>query len=396
MATLMQAVERLRGAGLLPFSGPVSVRDLDQRFPPSPRGSVRALLWSMFGQVAQRAPWAVILCRFRGEAANPAAETPTEQLYRGAFTPGTGGFVEYWRDVSLGMIDIRGSRVFGWLEADIARAAANVGSGATRSTLIDAAIRGAQRDGFDPLTGFHSQIAVYTENWSVAGVPAGLDWSDPTWGQFWIDGSADGRGKVCLTPPHDGNICAHEMGHGFGMNHDLGADLMTDYSDPCCILSQNNAFVHPGWMVAFGPALCLPHMVQKGWMYARRLYYDDGAWQSQPEGIALPLSPVTDPGARANLGIRLAYSRDGASWDYYLEYVKPEDWNRGLSGAFVFVRRIAPHPAYGDTPAYLGSIAVPAALGTTATFVEPAGNVRFEVERFDADGRVLRVRATRL
>jgi hypothetical protein len=246
------------------------------------------------------------------------------------------------------------------------------------------------------LTGFHSQIAVYTENWSVAGVPAGLDWSDPTWGQFWIDGSADGRGKVCLTPPHDGNICAHEMGHGFSMNHDLGADLMTDYSDPCCILSQNNAFVHPGWMVAFGPALCLPHMVQKGWMYARRLYYDDGAWQSQSEGIALPLSPVTDPGARANLGIRLAYSRDGDSWDYYLEYVKPEGWNRGLSGAFVFVRRIAPHPAYGDTPAYLGSIAVPAALGATATFVEPAGNVRFEVERFDAEGRILRVRATRL
>ena len=88
------------------------------------------------------------------------------------------------------------------------------------------------------------------------------------------------------------------MGHGFGMNHDLGADLMSDYQDPCCIMSQNNAFVSPRWMVAFGPALCLPHLMQKGWMYSRRLYHDDGDWMMQPDGISLLLSPVTDPGAR--------------------------------------------------------------------------------------------------
>ena len=54
------------------------------------------------------------------------------------------------------------------------------------------------------------------------------------WGPFWIDGSADGRGKVCLTPPFNGNITAHEMGHGFGMNHDVGPGLTTasDYADP--------------------------------------------------------------------------------------------------------------------------------------------------------------------
>jgi len=29
--------------------------------------------------------------------------------------------IEYWRDVSLGAIDITGSRVFGWVEIEIMR-----------------------------------------------------------------------------------------------------------------------------------------------------------------------------------------------------------------------------------------------------------------------------------
>ena len=61
MATLMGAVELLRGHGQLPTSGAVSVMDLMQRFRPSPPGSVRALLLKMFGSVAVKRPWAVIL-----------------------------------------------------------------------------------------------------------------------------------------------------------------------------------------------------------------------------------------------------------------------------------------------------------------------------------------------
>ena len=143
------------------------------------------------------------------------------------------------------------------------------------------------------------------------------------------------------------------MGHGFGMNHDIGADLVTEYQDPCCILSQNNPFVKQPWMVNFGPALCLSHLVQKGWMYQRRLYVDDGGWMSG--GISLPLASLEDPSARANLGIKLTFTRDQKAWDYFVEYVKPTDWNRGLVNAFVFIRRLAPY-GLGQTPAHLGSI----------------------------------------
>ena len=119
--------------------------------------------------------WAVILCRFKGEPADPQRENPVARLYRDAFTPRAGGLVEDWRDASLGKVDISGSKVFGWIQVDLPRSKANVGSGATRSTLVDAAIAAAKRDGLDPVTGFLSQISVYIENWSVNGVPPGLD-----------------------------------------------------------------------------------------------------------------------------------------------------------------------------------------------------------------------------
>jgi hypothetical protein len=178
-----------------------------------------------------------------------------------------------------------------------------------------------------------------------------------------------------LTPPHDGNITAHEMGHGFGMNHDVGADLEGDYMDPCCIMSQNNSFTHPTWGRAFGPAVCLPHLMQRDWMYKGRVYYDDGGWLFQPDGITLPLAPIGRPSARANLGLKLAYKHGEGAWDYYLKYVQPTGWNLGIQKSFPIVRRIA--PKYGGTPAFLGLLEIPISPGAKAEFLEPSGNVRF-------------------
>lgn len=405
MATLMQAVERQRERGMTISSESISIRNLQQRFQPSPLGSMRALIAKMLEGTTKNLPWAVILCRFKGSTPDAAVEGPVERFYREAFTPGSGGLVEYWRDVSLGVIDITGSKVFGWVEVEIPRDKAggsptSVPPGPGRSGLIDYAVNALKRrEGDDALKGFLGPIAVYTQNWSKEDAPASADWSTPEWFPFWIDGSADGSGRVGLTPPHNGNITAHEMGHVFGMDHDVGPDLMTssDYSDPCCIMSQNGPFIHPMWRVAFGPAVCLPHLMQRDWMYKRRVYYDDGGWLSQPDGITLPLAPISRPSVRANLGIRLAYTQDATSWDYYLECVIPTEWNRGVAGApLFFIRRIVSISGAGDRPAYLGFIKPPATVGTTAEFVEPSGNVRFQVELTDLPGPIFKVSAKKL
>jgi hypothetical protein len=352
-------------------------------------------VWSSFwGQHPNDRPWSVILCRFKGDPADANREGFAERFFHEAFTPGTGGLIEYWHQVSHGGVDVTGSRVFDWVETDIRRIDAG---GIGRVALIDAGIRAAQARGDDPLTGFHSQIVVYTRNWAKDGAPPGADWRDPVWGPFWIDGSADGNGRVCLTPPFDGNITAHEMGHGFGMGHDVGSDLTTasDYSDPSCIMSQNGAFTHLPWNVAFGPAICLPHMVQKNWLPPGRLFVDDGNWMTA--GITLPLAPISRPGAAANLGIRLKNVRANPAWDYYLEYCLPEEWSRGVPGSpYLLVRRIVDIPGGGERPAYLMALQFTQSAGQGVAGVEPSGNVRFTAEVTNLSGPIIRVTAEAL
>lgn len=398
MTTIRQAVERQRAAGALPLHGDISLYDLFRRFGPIPGNSVRGLVAAMCAQAAAKEPWVVILCRFKDEVARPdPREAAIERFFRDAFRRGSGGLQEYWRDASLGAIDIDGSQVFGWVDVELTRAEAG---GKGRVFLCDHAVQCAVRDGYPADSGFRGPIAVYIHNWSNddPARPPGLpNWrpDDPLkpWWGTWIDGSeADGR--ITLTPPHDGDITAHEMGHVLGMNHDVSADLKVHYADPCCVMSQQSASAPPGWSVNFGTSLCLPHLVQQGWMYPHRLQ-EDSAWQGRSAAVGFPLAPLADPGADAPLGLKLHFADQGSSWDYYVEYVRPTDWNRGIGVDTVFVRRIG-RADVGDTPSILGQVAVPPVFGTDASFIEPLGNVSFRVRRLDQDGRRVMVTVRKL
>jgi hypothetical protein len=62
----------------------------------------------------------------------------------------------------------------------------------------------------------------------------------------------------------------------------------------------------------------------------------------------------------------------------------------------LFIRRIGPGKDIGPTPAILGSVGVPASIGTRAQFTETSGNTSFQVERFDAAGDIVQVAARKL
>jgi hypothetical protein len=395
MTSLMRAVERAREHEHYPPDGPVRMTALQARFRPADGSrSLRALLAAMNARAATRRPFAVILCRFADDAPDTVAEAPVETFFRQAFTAGSGGFVEYWRDASLGAIDVSGSRVFGWTTVDLRRDQAGSPNG--RLALTEAAIRGVQAAGGDPLTGFHTQMSIYRRNWTKDGAPPNASWKTPGWSAFWIDGGTDGRSrKINLTPPFEGTATAHEMGHSLGMDHDADATGDTKYHDPACVMSQNGAFTQAPWGVNFGPALCLPHLLLQGWMYQRRMFVDTGAWAAQAEGVTFRLAPNTEPGAHAYLGASLNNPDRDPAWAYLLELVTATGWNRGVAGMpYVMIRRIAAQTDLGATPdaMYLGPVYVDPS-GAATTYTEPTGNTTFTVTLTDQTGPVVSVRA---
>ena len=272
MTTLVQAVTRSREDGQFVANGPVRVGQLQAQFPHAVRASIRDLIGAMRARAAIPRPFAVIFCRFKGDGPHPD-EARWEAFFRQAFTPGTGGFVDFWRDASLGKVDVSGTQFFGWIEVDIARADAGYDGTLpedqriTRTVLTNKAIRAVQDARGDPITGFVSQISLYMFGQTQAGLP--------------IDGSSDGAGKINMTAPFSGDVTAHEMGHSLHMRHDADVAGDTHYNDPCCVMSQSGAFIQKPWNVNFCCPVCLPHLMIQQWMYTRRMLFDDGAWRTR-------------------------------------------------------------------------------------------------------------------
>ena len=92
------------------------------------------------------------------------------------------------------------------------------------------------------------------------------------------------------------------------------------------------------------------------------------------------------------LPVRPGSGRVGTgAWDYYLEYQRPVGWNRGIPSPRLVIRR-----RVGNTAAYLGEVIAPTIMGGKASWIEPAGKVRFEVEKVRDDERVISVFVTKV
>jgi hypothetical protein len=331
-----------------------------------------------------------------------------KRFFEDALRPGGDGLADYWHDASLGKVDVSGSRVFDW--RNVAMKTSDAGGsdkttppGPGRQGLIKAAIEAVQRDGLDPIADFHSQLSVYLRN--VSGKPPGwvgdpppdVGSGTPGWSHLWIDGGAWGI-QVNLTPPFSGSVTAHEMGHGFGMQHDADSRGITDYPDPCCIMSQNGSSLSPRWGRPFGPALCLPHRMLKGWMYMHRVLVDGGAWAADPRGIEFQLAPISEPSAPAHLGASLAVPGSQPGWEYILEYVDATYWNKAVAGMpYVLIRRLFPSDVTGSArnASYLGAAHIDPS-GATTTLLEPLGKTSFTVSRAPGRRSMANVRVRKL
>lgn len=161
-------------------------------------------------------PWAIVLARYSDKPNVPQPPGYYEDFYT---RNGTGGVVDYWREVTFGGLDLTGSTVFGWLTMShsTSELSGMVFPGA-RSTLVQWGRDAAAAAGID-LTPYRNVLVVhnYGVDHGAAGNGILIVHSDPQLCEF-------------------GFIC-HEMGHGLGLPHSWSANADFQYGDSWDIMS---------------------------------------------------------------------------------------------------------------------------------------------------------------
>lgn len=242
-------------------------------------------------------PWAIIRCKFNDNSAEPFDLQYYEDLF---VNTGTGGMVDYFRDVSHGTLDLSSSQIFGWYTLDHPRS--DYQYPATRTDLVDwikAAVPGPGQ-GLD-LTDFYGFVACF----NVPGVD-----------EFGTMGPP--RITVCSSDSTQPSTLGQEMGHPYGLDHSRAYGSEEDYQDPWDIMSTlNGCYMSSCKWGACGPLLNAANMEGRDWLDQSRVWQapHNGSWTVQLR----PLVRHDLPGA---LAVRVG--------DWLVEFRMKEGWDAAI------------------------------------------------------------------
>jgi hypothetical protein len=267
-------------------------------------------------------PWAILLCHPSDVLPAPGSS----RRYVDYFTEagcGAGGAHDYWDDLSYGACDLRGSRVFNWL--DLGHTSAEllaIAGPAQRQQAFDWGMAAARNSDVD-LTAFAHKIVALNVNADQGAVGGG--------GVFTY---ADGR-------EFEPTFMFHEMGHELGLAHSFGDGRPGSYCDVFDIMSAMNV---QSFVDAFGrrsgPTLNAISREWLGWMPAARVR-DLGAVD---RGETVLLAPLNRPEASGFLMLKFqAPSRDPAQTipsTYSIEFRERKGWDRGFAAAHVPIHEV--------------------------------------------------------
>jgi hypothetical protein len=289
--------------------------------------------WLLDWRPQLKSPWAVLLCKFKD---TPQSSPTPKSLYQRLFTTAgvsTFNAIQYFRDMSHGMLDLSGSQVFdgiavdanlndytapsdppppGWVQT--------MGRGELTKRVREAALAAGIT-----LQDFWGDVIIFNVAIGGAFGSAGVPFS----------ASAQDRPYACSDFRSTSMaIYGHEMGHAYGLNHSRIDGSSDDYRDPWDIMSALATYFGPDADFGTrGPGLNAANMRALGWLNDTRVWRPDGAAYNQ----VLQLRPLH----RRDLPGLLAAEFSTSLGGFIVEYRKAEGWDVQFPRSAVMVHRYA-------------------------------------------------------
>jgi hypothetical protein len=271
-------------------------------------------------------PWAIIKCRFSDDH----SDVPPDALYENLFTrsgAGTMAMVDFFREMSHGLLDLGGSQVFGWftlpIPADEYFRRLDENQDLAWRWLMQECRIAAGSAGVN-LRAFRGVVWAMNRGRQVPG-----DDGIGAWG--YLGGLEAFCDRNALTP----SILGQEMTHGYGVAHSRRDGSAEDYQDPWDTMSTELAWMAPHPQYGFvGPGLNAVNMLMRDWFDRSRL------WRCGDSGFVgrVRLRPLHRPDLPGFLAASLPDpNRPGR--EMILEFRTRRRWDAGIPEAAVLRHR---------------------------------------------------------